>query len=167
MPLPSVLRAWHVGASGRSPIMGVRPDAPTIETIVSETFCEIITFRFLIFLREERSMTQEIDEYLAILDDLRGQVKKGLEGLDREALDWRPIPEEGNLSTNSLGAIATHLAGSETFWMKEIIAGQSRPPRPRGGVRGKGDRRAGTASEAGGSGPGYKRGLNFPTPVPA
>ena len=69
-------------------------------------------------------MTKEIDGYLATLDDLRGQVKKGLEGLEREALDWRPIPEEGDLSTNSLGAIATHLAGSETFWMKEIIAGE-------------------------------------------
>jgi hypothetical protein len=36
------LRALHVGASGRSPIMGVRPDAPTIETIVWVTFYEII-----------------------------------------------------------------------------------------------------------------------------
>ncbi len=69
-------------------------------------------------------MTKEIEGYLALLEDLRGQVKKGLEGLDREALDWRPLPEKGDLSTNSLGAIATHLAGSETYWMKEVIAGQ-------------------------------------------
>jgi hypothetical protein len=34
----------HVGASGRSPIMGVRPDAPTIETIVLVTNYEIINF---------------------------------------------------------------------------------------------------------------------------
>jgi hypothetical protein len=40
-PYHQFLRAWHVGASGRSPIMGVRPDAPTIETIVLSTFCEI------------------------------------------------------------------------------------------------------------------------------
>jgi uncharacterized damage-inducible protein DinB len=70
-------------------------------------------------------MIKEIEGYSAILDDLRGQVKKGVEGLAPEALDWRPLPGEGDLSTNSLGAIATHLAGSETFWMKEIIAGQS------------------------------------------
>jgi hypothetical protein len=44
LPLPSVLRALHVGASGRSPIMGVRPDAPTIETIVLVTNYEIINF---------------------------------------------------------------------------------------------------------------------------
>jgi uncharacterized damage-inducible protein DinB len=72
-------------------------------------------------------MATEIEGYLAVLEDLRGQVKKGLEGLDREALDWRPISEKGGLFTNSLGAIATHLAGSETFWMKEIIAGQTVP----------------------------------------
>jgi hypothetical protein len=69
-------------------------------------------------------MNKEIEGYLAILEDLRGQVKKGLEGLDQEGLDWRPIPGKGDLSTNSLGGIATHLAGSETYLMKEIIAGQ-------------------------------------------
>ena len=69
-------------------------------------------------------MTKEIEGYLSILENLRGQVKKGLEALDQEGLDWRPIPGKDNLSTNSLGAIATHLAGSETYWMKEIIGGQ-------------------------------------------
>jgi uncharacterized damage-inducible protein DinB len=69
-------------------------------------------------------MTKEIEGYYAILEDLREQVKKGLEGLDQKALDWRPIPERGDLSTNSFGAIATHLAGSETFWMREIISGK-------------------------------------------
>jgi len=38
----SDLRALHVGASCRSPIMGVRPDAPTIETILLLTFYEFI-----------------------------------------------------------------------------------------------------------------------------
>jgi len=35
------LRAWQVGASGARPIMGVRPDVPTIETIVPGNFYEI------------------------------------------------------------------------------------------------------------------------------
>jgi uncharacterized damage-inducible protein DinB len=69
-------------------------------------------------------MIKEIEGYLSILEDLRGQVKKGLEGLAQEGLDWRPLPEKGDGSTNALGAIATHLAGSETYWMKEIIGGQ-------------------------------------------
>jgi hypothetical protein len=40
--LRSDLRALYVGASCTRPIMGVRPDAPTIETIFSATFYEII-----------------------------------------------------------------------------------------------------------------------------
>ena len=44
------MRAWHVGASGRSPIMGVRQDAPTIETIILMTFYEIINPFFLAFI---------------------------------------------------------------------------------------------------------------------
>jgi uncharacterized damage-inducible protein DinB len=58
------------------------------------------------------------------LDDLRTQVKELLEGLPQEALDWRPIMGEGDLATNSLGVIAAHLAGSETFWSSELIGGK-------------------------------------------
>jgi len=39
----------HVGASGARPKMGVRPDAPTIETIVLVTFFEIIPFSIRIY----------------------------------------------------------------------------------------------------------------------
>jgi hypothetical protein len=39
-----IMRALHVGASGARPIMGVRPDAPTNETIVFATFYEIINY---------------------------------------------------------------------------------------------------------------------------
>lgn len=66
-------------------------------------------------------MVKEIEGYLSILNDLRDQVKKGLEGLPAEALDWRPTKGQGDLATNSMVSIATHLAGSETFWMKEVI----------------------------------------------
>jgi uncharacterized damage-inducible protein DinB len=66
-------------------------------------------------------MIKEIQGYLTTLRELQDQVKNLLEGLPQEALDWRPIQEEGELATNSLAAIITHLAGSETFFMKEII----------------------------------------------
>ncbi len=69
-------------------------------------------------------MLKEIENYLSFLNDFRNQVKTLLEGLPKEALDWRPIDGEGELATNSLGVMATHLAGSEAFWMKEIIGGQ-------------------------------------------
>ena len=66
-------------------------------------------------------MLKEVEAYLAKLADLRNQANSLLEGLPPEALDWRPIRGEGELATNSLAVLAVHLAGSQTFWMKEII----------------------------------------------
>jgi len=70
-------------------------------------------------------MLKEIESYLSFLNDLRGQVKTLLEGLPQEALDWRPLDGQGELATNSLAVMMIHLAGSEAFWMKEIIGKQS------------------------------------------
>ena len=69
-------------------------------------------------------MVPEVLAYLTDLEELRDQVKNLLEGLPQEALDWRPVEGEGELATNSLTAMVVHLAGSETFWMKEIIGGK-------------------------------------------
>jgi uncharacterized damage-inducible protein DinB len=72
----------------------------------------------------DRNMLQEVHAYLTDLGELREQVKSLLEGLPQEALDWRPTEGKGELATNSLAAMVVHLAGSETFWMKEIIGGK-------------------------------------------
>lgn len=69
-------------------------------------------------------MLPEVDAYLTDLGELRDQAKSLLEGLPQEALDWRPIEGEGELATNSLTAMVVHLAGSETYWMKEVIGGK-------------------------------------------
>lgn len=69
-------------------------------------------------------MATEVQTYLSVLNDLCDQVKKLLEGFPREALDWCPIKGEGDLATNSPAVLAAHLAGSETYWMKEVIGGQ-------------------------------------------
>lgn len=69
-------------------------------------------------------MIKEIQGYLTTLGELQDQVKNLLEGLPQEALDWRPIQGEGELATNSLAVIVTHLAGSETFFVKEVIGRQ-------------------------------------------
>ncbi len=69
-------------------------------------------------------MVPEVHTYVSDLEELRGQVKGLLEGLPQKALDWRPIEGAGELATNSLAALVVHLAGSETFWMKEIIGGK-------------------------------------------
>ena len=69
-------------------------------------------------------MLPEVQTYLADLEELRVEIKSLLQGLPQEALDWRPIEGGGELATNSLAAMLVHLAGSETFWMKEIIGGK-------------------------------------------
>jgi uncharacterized damage-inducible protein DinB len=69
-------------------------------------------------------MLPEVHTYLTDLEELRGQVKGLLQGLPKEALDWHPIEGGGEFATNSLAALVVHLAGSETFWMKEIIGGK-------------------------------------------
>jgi len=69
-------------------------------------------------------MLPEVHTYLTDLEELRGQVRNLLEGLPQEALDWRPIEGKGELATNSLVVMVVHLAGSETFWMQEIIGGK-------------------------------------------
>ena len=66
-------------------------------------------------------MLKEVQAYLTKLADLRNQAKTLLDGLPPEALDWRPIRGEGELATNSLAVLAVHLAGSQTYWMREII----------------------------------------------
>ncbi|MFC1886464.1 DinB family protein [Thermodesulfobacteriota bacterium] len=70
-------------------------------------------------------MSTEIQHYINTLNELRDQVKQQIDGLSQEELDWRPIDAEGELSTNSLAVAAVHIAGSEPFWMKEIIDGRN------------------------------------------
>lgn len=52
--------------------------------------------------------------------------KQALSGLDPQALDW--IPGQG---MNSLGVLATHVAGSEKFWIGDVTmqepTGRDRP----------------------------------------
>jgi hypothetical protein len=70
-------------------------------------------------------MVKEVENYLTVLRRLHKDTMTVMEGLSPEALDWRPIEGEGDLATNSLVAILGHLAGSEQFFIKEIILGQT------------------------------------------
>ena len=70
-------------------------------------------------------MGKEIQGYLEAMREMREEIVKVLEGLPEEALDWRPIQEQGELATNSLAAMATHVAGSATYLIKEVVGGQS------------------------------------------
>lgn len=56
-------------------------------------------------------------DYLAILEGLHTDFKAALHDLPQEALDWIPGPE-----TNSLAVLAVHTAGSERFWIGDVVA---------------------------------------------
>jgi uncharacterized damage-inducible protein DinB len=69
-------------------------------------------------------MLKEIETYLSIYHRLRKEIKTVLEGLPSDALDWQPIQGEGELATNSIAVMLAHVAGSEAFFINEIIGRQ-------------------------------------------
>ncbi len=71
-------------------------------------------------------MHSEIETYLHRIEDLRGQVGRLIANLSSTALNWRPLENTDDHSTNSLAVLATHIAGAEHFWIAEVIGG--RPP---------------------------------------
>jgi uncharacterized damage-inducible protein DinB len=75
-------------------------------------------------------MLPEIESYLAMIEDLRGQVSALIADLPADALNWRPLPGidagEGGHSTNSLAVLAAHIAGAERFWIAEVVGGLPR-----------------------------------------
>ncbi|MFN2220950.1 MAG: DinB family protein [Candidatus Promineifilaceae bacterium] len=50
------------------------------------------------------------------LSELHHELAGTVEGLPAEALDWQPGPE-----TNSLAVLLTHTAGSERYWIGEVV----------------------------------------------
>lgn len=65
-------------------------------------------------------MVPAIKTYIEILRARRADLLKTLEGLNEEALNWRPLPSEAN----SLYALALHSLGAERKWIHEIIGGR-------------------------------------------
>jgi len=70
-------------------------------------------------------MNPELQTYLDRIENLRAQISELLAGLPAEALNWRPVEGEDDHATNSLGALATHVAGAEHFWIAEVIGGRA------------------------------------------
>jgi hypothetical protein len=69
----------------------------------------------------EDAMTPEVQNYLHMIEDLRGQVGRLIVDLPAEALNWRPIEGSDDHATNSLAVMAAHVAGGERFWIAEIV----------------------------------------------
>ncbi len=71
-------------------------------------------------------MISEVQTQLERLRELRGHVLQTLEGLDADALNWKPLPTE----TNSVFVLTTHLLGAERHWLHEVV-GQRKIERDR------------------------------------
>jgi uncharacterized damage-inducible protein DinB len=71
-------------------------------------------------------VVSELENYLQRIEDLRRQVGELIAGLPADALNWRPLEGSQEHSTNSLAALAAHVAGAEHFWIGEVIGGH--PP---------------------------------------
>jgi uncharacterized damage-inducible protein DinB len=57
--------------------------------------------------------------FFDLLQQIHEDSKAAIEGLTQDELDW--IPGEG---MNSMAVLAAHIAGSETFWIGDIVMGQ-------------------------------------------
>jgi uncharacterized damage-inducible protein DinB len=58
-------------------------------------------------------------DYLETLRSLHADMEHTLDGLPPEALDWSPGPD-----MNSLSVLATHVAGSERYWIGDVAGGE-------------------------------------------
>lgn len=55
-------------------------------------------------------------DYLNRLEAMHEDAKVAIAGLSSEALDWIPAPE-----MNSFSVLVTHMAGSERFWIGDMV----------------------------------------------
>jgi uncharacterized damage-inducible protein DinB len=69
-------------------------------------------------------MIPELYSYLQMITDLRGQVRTLIAELSVEALNWHPIEAGDEHVTNSLAALAAHVAGAEHYWIGEVVGGR-------------------------------------------
>lgn len=68
-------------------------------------------------------MSSEVDNYLQRIEDLRRQVSDLIADLPAEALNWCPVEDTHDHAANSLAVLAAHIAGSEHFWIAEVVGG--------------------------------------------
>jgi uncharacterized damage-inducible protein DinB len=66
-------------------------------------------------------MEPEVQGYLTEFSILREQIRDAIQNLDDEAVNWHPFLK----GTNSVYAILCHLAGSENYWVGQIIDGKT------------------------------------------
>jgi uncharacterized damage-inducible protein DinB len=62
-------------------------------------------------------MLSEIKAYIESLNQARAQILQTIEGLNAEALNWPPLPND----TNSLIVLAVHSLGAERRWIHQVV----------------------------------------------
>ena len=62
-------------------------------------------------------MQKLFEDYVNCLQGLHNDIKQCIDGLPQKALDWVPGAE-----MNSLCVIVVHVAGSERYWMGDIVS---------------------------------------------
>jgi uncharacterized damage-inducible protein DinB len=63
------------------------------------------------------SMLAEVEMYAKLLRERRSDILQLIEGLNVDALNWRPLPSEAN----SLYALAVHSLGAERRWIHQDV----------------------------------------------
>ena len=64
-------------------------------------------------------MDAEIQEYIKVFDYMRDEVKKAIQGMTAEELNWTPLAKDAN----SAAVLITHLAGAESFRIHQVVGG--------------------------------------------
>ena len=62
-------------------------------------------------------MILEVDGYVRILEQIRGDTLRELENMPEPALNWVPLSQD----TNSPYALVTHMCGAETHWIQNVV----------------------------------------------
>lgn len=68
-------------------------------------------------------MLPEVQQTLQTLERVRSQVGGIIHSTPLAGLNWRPELPEGADEVNSLAVLGVHTAGSEHFWIGELIGG--------------------------------------------
>ncbi len=64
-------------------------------------------------------MDPEIEGYIQVFDYMRDEVKKAIQGMTAEELNWVPLKAD----TNSAAVLITHLTGAESFRIHQVVGG--------------------------------------------
>jgi uncharacterized damage-inducible protein DinB len=59
------------------------------------------------------------EDFFDRLQELHVGIERAIDGLPKEALDWAP-----GSGMNSLCVLAVHVAGSERYWIGDVVAGE-------------------------------------------